>query len=257
MNMKIFQRKKVNLPKVSLVIPLFDPNFEVQFFIERLIENINNQTNKPAEIIFTSNHEYPLISALKARYSNQLTIIHFVCESKNAAENLNHAIYNANFDLIKIMFQDDYFRHATSLGKLTKKFARSDKKWMICGSRDVDLQGKPTRRYKVPTVSDDLINGINSVSAPSVVFLRKGFLIPLNTNLLFLVDCDWYLKLWHAHGKPLRSLYPHIAIQIHESQATHSLNKYLEIEKVQVSTAHVSESETGCSCVSEINEIRN
>jgi hypothetical protein len=256
MAMKILQSKKAILPKVSLVIPLFDPNLEVELFIERLIENINNQTLRPAEVVFTSNHEYPLISALKAKYLNQLTIIHLVCESKNAAENLNLAIYNANFDLIKIMFQDDYFRCARSLEKLTEKFARSDKKWMICGSRDVDLEGKPTRRYKIPTVSNDLINGINSVSAPSVVFLRKGFLIPLNPNLLFLVDCDWYLKLWHSYGRPLRSLYPHIAIQIHENQATHLLNKFFEIEKVIVSKAHLKLSETECSCVPKINEIR-
>ena len=256
MTMKILQSKKATLPKVSLVIPLFDPKFEVELFIERLIENINNQTHRPAEVVFTSNHEYPLISALKAKYSNQLTITHIVCESKNAAENLNHAIHNASFDLIKIMFQDDYFRRPNSLEKLTEKFARSDKKWMICGSRDVDLQGKPTRRFRVPTVSNDLINGINSVSAPSVVFLRKGFLIPLNPDLLYLVDCDWYLKLWHAFGRPLRSLYPHIAIQIHENQATHSLNKFFEIEKLQVSKAHLKQSETGCSCVSKINEIR-
>jgi hypothetical protein len=236
---------------LSLVIPVYDPKRELEHFVARLAKNVSSQTLLPTELIFTSNHEYPLIESLRNEYSEKLSITHILNDSKNAADNLNSAIFSANCNLIKILFQDDYFLHANSFEKMTRRFEKSNKKWMICGSRDVDFRGKPTRRYKIPRVGESLSLGVNSVSAPSVIFLRRDFLIPLNNNLLYLVDCDWYLKLWHHFGKPVRLIYPHIGIQIHDKQATNTLNRYFESEKLVVSGAHLKPSVQGsaCSCV--------
>jgi len=239
--------------KVSVVVPLYDPNLELEHFVTRLMENLYEQTLLPNEIVFSSNHNYPIIQKFIKEYGKSIKIRVVVNKSQNAAENLNSAMSHAQNELIKIMFQDDYFLHQDSLEILVKKLMTSKRNWLICGSRDMDLAGQSTRRYKIPSVGKGLVIGRNSVSDPSVVLVKRSHLIYLDPDLLFLVDCDWYLKMWHRFGRPARVLRPQVGVQIHSAQATHTLKEHLSAEVEKLKIIH-SESpglirRTQCACL--------
>ena len=182
---------------VSIVIPTHKfPNSE--FYLNRLLESIRNQSYQDYEIIV-------------------------VRQGKSAAEKLNKGFKEAQGDLIKVMFTDDYFPDEHALQRIVDAHKGM---WSVCAC--IHDNGELFNPH-IPKWNKDIILGNNTLGSPSVLTLTNtGFLPEWDENLHWLMDCVYYQKLFEDYGEP--QILSHgitadvdIVIGIHENQQTNVL----------------------------------
>jgi hypothetical protein len=120
----------------------------------------------------------------------------------NSSSNINNAILNSEGELVKILFQDDFFFHSESLLDIVNSFQKNEINWLVtacCHS----LDGQNFERYYYPKYTEDIMEGNNLISSPSVLsFLKSDNPILFDEKLVWLMDCDIYKRLYLRHGDP-------------------------------------------------------
>lgn len=102
-------------------------------------------------------------------------------------------------DIIKPMFQDDYFIKATTLEKFS-----TVQGWGVCTSRHTNERGD-----HVPYINDDLYShdkglaeGCNTYGCPSAVAWKRSDL-RFDQSLTWLFDAEFYVRLIELYGQPM------------------------------------------------------
>jgi glycosyltransferase involved in cell wall biosynthesis len=121
----------------------------------------------------------------------------------NSSHNINFAINSATGEIIKILFQDDFLFHDNSISDIIIEFEKDpDLNWLVtscCHSED----GSTFYNYMDPEFTENILDGNNRISSPSVLSFRKK-----TENLLFdpqfiwLMDCDYYYRMFEKFGLP-------------------------------------------------------
>lgn len=178
---------------ISIAIPYYSKMKNADVFMDRLLKSIKEQTYKDYEIVTT--------------------------EEGNASENTNNAIKKSKGNIIKVMYMDDYFTHKDSLQEIVDVFTGD---WMMIGCNN----------NKTPVYTGDVHLGNNKLGSPSCLVIRKGCEIEFDSKLKWLLDCDFYKKMYKRYGSP--QILPGDLITIGEGdhQATNLLTndeKYDEI----------------------------
>jgi glycosyltransferase involved in cell wall biosynthesis len=171
--------------KVSLVIPIHDME-DGAGFLWRCINSIVKQTFTDYEIVIT--------------------------KEGNASDNTNAGIMRARGDLIKFMHMDDYFAHEYALEEIVKAF-KPNVKWVVNGT---DNNPNP---YWTP----DIMAGNNKIGAPSAVTIRNDNPPLFDGKLVWLLDCDYYRKLYQRYGEPTILKGKLVNIGVHPGQATNKI----------------------------------
>ncbi len=179
-------------PKVSIVVPIHAMQNGAEF-LWRLVNSLTEQTFKDWELIITKDGKM--------------------------AENTNSGIKRARGKWIKIMYLDDYFSSPHSLMRVN-----------LCidpGAEDIEREWliTPTDDNPKPQWTDDIETGNNKLGSPSALTFKNHF----EDNLLFdekmswLLDCDFYKRMYDKYGKPTISLFPDITLGKGDHQMTHIL----------------------------------
>lgn len=163
-----------------------------EYFLERCLNSIRTQTYQNYEIV--------------------------QCEAGlGMAGNTNQAMRMASGDIIKIIFMDDFFEGKDSLQKIVDNFKGE---WLVTGCKnDQDLG------HHMPTYSDDIHTGNNTIGSPSVLAMRKGKELYFDEKLSWLLDCDLYKRLYEKYGEPDILEDINIVIGIHPGQMTNILTR--------------------------------
>lgn len=184
------------------------------------------------------------------RAGDRFPINFLVNSSTNAAQNINFGVNNASGTHVKLLFQDDFFYSNDAL-----KYSlalNENSPWSASQFIHVNEFGKAIGKARLPQYSEALKKGVNFLGAPSVVTFLKDSYIPMDENLVYLFDCDWYLKMAHRYGPPVCDSSSTIAIRLHEGQATHWAKNYLKPERAKVANNHQfhreSKSIKTCAC---------
>jgi len=116
---------------------------------------------------------------------------------------LNSALQNCKGKWIKILFQDDFLFDTLSLEK-QYNFIKSNNgmKWFatrFCHSSD----GKNFYRDFYPQWVDNIWTGNNLIGCPSVITIKSDSLLLFDENLNWLMDCEYYQRMFLKCGKPL------------------------------------------------------
>lgn len=233
--------------RISVVIPVFDPQ-EAHFeFLYRAFESIAEQTVMPLEVVLTANHEIKYLARLLGEFSNKFEIVYSKNKSRNASENLNYAVKIAGGDVIKILFQDDFLLHTQVLEKCSEIDSKNP--WIIFSYIQANESGESIGLPMFPLFTKRLILGENLIGAPSLVAFAKDSFIKVDENLVFLFDCDWYLRMAHKWGYPKIDTQVSVAIRLHPGQATHWAVRHKKREIRITKGNHKSASKTECRCV--------
>jgi hypothetical protein len=258
---------------LTIVIPLYDPNFDQEQRIMRMIDSIMGQSLIPDEVVMTCSHQIPYLGEIERRVEGKTKLKFLLNSSTSAPENLNLAIYASSSSLVKILFQDDFLIGANHLKHLIRVLTNSRSQWGVSSSsnffeeififRDRMLQHWRTleavlqlprvapgavpsrkgffRKCPKPRFTESLSIGINQLGMPSVVIFRKASFIAFDERLKYLFDCEWYLSMKHKFGKPLIIQRARVGIGIHSGQATHWAKYLLESETALVNQKHFRE----------------
>jgi GT2 family glycosyltransferase len=148
----------------------------------------------------------------------------------NGVSNLNNALKIAAGDIIKIMFQDDLMFTKDCLEKFSKVFQDKSVKWAVCGCNHT-RDGVNFERFMIPCWNDKLLEGVNSISSPSVLAFRNERIELFDEELTMLMDVEYYYRMNKKQGLPKILEDCLITNRVHANQISSRYNKDLNIEK--------------------------
>lgn len=179
---------------ISIVIPTHDIP-EREFFLNRALDSIRTQTYQDYEIVITKT-------------------------GKGMAANINAGIKQAKGDIIKFLFMDDYLQDKDVLKDIVKNFKGG---WLMVGSSN----------NKMPYYTDDVYLGNNKLGSPSALAIENKDPLLFDENMTWLLDCDYYKRLYERYGEPkiLTGNYIEIGIGLH--QETYKIPQVIKNEEYE------------------------
>ncbi len=185
----------MNQPKVSICVPIHDMK-DGDKFLWRLVNSLTLQTFKDWELIVTKDGKM--------------------------AENTNAGIKRARGEYIKILYLDDYFTGKDSLDIMVNGMT-SD--WLIAGTED-----NPN-----PYWTDDIATGNNKLGSPSALMIkRENVLSGFDERMSWLLDCDYYARLYRMFGPPMILNGNLITLGKHDGQMTHILTDEEKLKEFEL-----------------------
>lgn len=190
--------------KISICIPTWEQYGRGVEFLKNNLEKILTQTYKNFNVIISDHSKDDNIKVLCESYSDKIEIKYFKYESNygNGPSNTNNSIINADGDIIKIMFQDDFLYQDNALELIVKEFENDECHWLVNGCNHTHDDGQTFSNFMVPLWTDNIVTGVNTISSPSVLSFRKNSPCLFDEKLTMLMDCEMYYQLYIKYGLP-------------------------------------------------------
>lgn len=189
-------------PRFSICIPVWEQHGVGLRYLKDLINSIKNQTFLNYEIVISDHSKnFDIFNyCLEESKKYQITLRYFKYDKNygNGVSNLNNALKNAEGEIIKIMFQDDFMFDNKCLEKFNNVFKHENAHWAVCGSNHTN-DGLNFERFIVPSWNDRLLDGVNTISSPSVLAFRNSNIEFFDENLTMLMDVEYYYRMGKKH----------------------------------------------------------
>lgn len=235
---------------ISVVIPIHDPDGSQQNRVLRMAHSLASQDHQIAQVMMTANHDLKYLKEVSRILAPVNRFEFHVEKSINAPQNLNLGMALATEPIVKILFQDDFLMGVDHLSKLASRFSQRSSSWVV--SRSLNFAEKSARIVSDirPRYGESLRNGVNRIGAPSVVAMRKTAILPFSEDLIYMFDCEWYLKMAHSFGPPVVADDLAVAIGLHDDQLTHSAAYLLSRERAITRLRHprIGPFRSSCPC---------
>jgi glycosyltransferase involved in cell wall biosynthesis len=226
--------------KISICIPTWEQYGRGFEFLKNNFEQILKQTYKNFNVIISDHSKDDNIESLCEQYSSQIDIKYFKNENHlgNGPANTNNAIINADGDIIKIIFQDDFLYQDNSLELIIKEFENKDCNWLVSGCNHTHDDGKSFSNFMVPYWNDKIATGTNTISSPSVLSFRNDNPCLFDEELTMLMDCEMYYQLYIRYGLPKIITDCLVTNRLHQHQISSLYNKDMWPEINHVKNKH-------------------
>jgi glycosyltransferase involved in cell wall biosynthesis len=218
--------------KISICIPTYECSGRGVEFLTKLIQSIEIQTYKNFNIIIS---DHSLNDDIK-NFCNDLKDIFEILYIKNehsignSPSNTNNSIKNADGDIIKIMFQDDFFYNEKALELIVKEFENDNCHWLVTSCNHTNDDGKTFNNFMTPYWNENIIMGINTISSPSVLSFRNNNSCEFDENLVMLMDCEMYYQLYLKYGLPIIINEVLVTNRLHSKQISSMYSTDINIE---------------------------
>ena len=228
----------MNNLKISICIPTWEQYGKGKFFLEKLFETICEQSYKNFEVVISDHSLDDDIENFCKLYKNRFEIIY----SKNSLGrgnspiNTNNAIKLSTGDIVKILFQDDFFYNKDSLKIIAEHFENYNCSWLVNGCNHTSDDGNTFHNEMIPKWDKKIILGENTISSPSVLSFKKDVNLFFDSNLTMLMDCDYYYQLYLKFGEPHIVEDTLVTNRFHEHQISRKYDKNFseELEYVKI-----------------------
>ena len=180
---------------VSIAIPCYEmKGLGAQFLNESLLK-ISNQTYKNIQVVISDHSSTNIwLKELNIKYIKNIENV------GSSSSNTNLAIDNCDGELVKILFQDDFLYDENSIKSIIDNFSDNDK-WLVTTCLHTN-DGINMYNEHQPRWNDEIHLGVNTISSPSVLTIHKSVRERFDDNLIWLMDCDMYKKLYIKYGLP-------------------------------------------------------
>lgn len=217
-----------NTEGISICIPTYEMGNNGVFFLQRIFDTLISQTFKNFDVIISDHSKNENIKNLCSKYENKLNIKYLknLNDVGSSSANINNAILNSTFNIIKIIFQDDYIIDDNALLKISTVFNDKNINWLIHSTNVVDERGSYIRTVK-SYWNDDIIRGRNTIGAPTAIAFRKSDIL-FDKNLIWLMDCDFYYSYFLKYGHPYIIEEPLCAVTLWEGSLSYKIPKYVK-----------------------------
>jgi glycosyltransferase involved in cell wall biosynthesis len=193
------------MPKISIAVPTWETNGRGEEFLDDLLRTIEIQTFKNFEVVI-SDHSLDdyLVPKIK-EFENKFEIKYLknIKKRGNSPANLNNALKNCSGEIIKIMFQDDFFYDDEALEKIYYTLQDSDKTWLLNGTNHTKDDGNSFYWDLHPEFNDQLLMGVNTISSPTVVSFKNNIDFYFDEKLVYLMDIDFYYGMREKYEDPI------------------------------------------------------
>jgi glycosyltransferase involved in cell wall biosynthesis len=188
---------------VSVCIPTYEMSGLGPEFLAYNFDILLQQTFKDFDVVVSDNSQSDVIKQVCDQYAKKL-VVHYYKNNDPAhgmATNINNAMRHASGKLLKLLFLDDFLKSTTSLQETVDAFDFKNDTWLVTGFEHTQ-DGKAYINPKVPMYNEDVFLGENTIGSPSVLTVKNENLLFFDTNLKWLVDCDYYKRCYDTWGKP-------------------------------------------------------
>ena len=214
--------------RVSYCIPTHDHARCEQYMFD-ILYPLSQQTFKDFEICVShQGNENRILRALND-YWDILNITYKKAPEGNISVNTNSAMTMAEGEIIKILYSDDFILTSNLTEELDKAFT-PDVRWAVTGFAHTLDNGQTHYNPKLPVYNDRLLEGVNTLSSPSILAVRNGLGEFFDEKLVMLMDCDMYYRLYKDHGQPKILEHYHISNREHPNQTQRQYESLLPKE---------------------------
>tara|TARA_B100000073_G_C23674755_1_gene550100 strand:- start:617 stop:1327 length:711 start_codon:yes stop_codon:yes gene_type:complete len=221
--------------KISIAIPTWGCHGRGSEFINDLLRTIQIQSYKDFEVCISDHSQDDEVLKEVKQFQDKFKIVYSKNEDDrgNGPANTNKAIEMCSGDIIKVMFQDDFFYDTESLEKIHSEFEQSDSMWLVNGCNHTKDDGYNFFWEMFPRWNDKILEGKNTISSPSVLSIKRECFdkVKFDKNLVMMMDCDYYYNLRENFGDPIILDDVLITNRIHQNQISSTYdNNNLELE---------------------------
>ena len=219
--------------KVSYCIPTHDGNAKCQQYLFDIFFALEHQTNKNFNVWISDHSKSNKILKACEDYADLFEINYVKNDSSlgNISSNTNNAMLCADGDILKVLFSDDIILTKNLTEELDRAFTKGVK-WGVTGVAHTIDDGRSHYNPKFPVYNDRLLEGVNTLSSPSILAVRKDLEEYFDEDLVMLMDCDMYYRLYKYHGEPLVLKDYHISNREHKNQTQRS-NEHLLPKEIE------------------------
>jgi dTDP-4-dehydrorhamnose reductase len=189
----------------SIAIPAYGYNGKGREFLNQSFNILFSQVFKDFEVVISDHSQDDTIKDLCEYWSKHLNIKYFRNEIGRGviSPNLNNALKNCSGKWIKILFQDDLLFDANTL-KNIKDFIDFDKdmNWIASSFWHTNDGVSIYRRIKPTWPELPIWAGHNHIGCPSAITIKNEDILYFDDNLNWLMDCDYYQRMFLKHGLP-------------------------------------------------------
>jgi glycosyltransferase involved in cell wall biosynthesis len=193
------------MAKISIAIPTWECHGRGEEFLDDLFRTIEVQTFKDFEVVISDHCVDDYLLPKIKEYEEKFKIKYVKNKRKrgNSPANLNKAINTCTGEIIKIIFQDDFFYDDEALEKIYYALADSDKDWLLNGTNHTKDDGQSFYWDLYPEFNDKLLEGVNTISSPSVVSFKNKVKTRFDEKLIYFMDVEFYYAMKDKYGDPV------------------------------------------------------
>lgn len=188
----------------SIAIPTYGYNGKGSEFLEFSFNKLFSQTFKNFEIVISDHSTDNTIKDICDKWNDKLKITHFFNDKGRGviSPNINESMKNCNGKWIKILFQDDFLYDENSLQKQFEFIRQNEDMTWFFSQFYHSNDGITFYRHYFPQWNNSVWSGNNTLGCPSGLTLKNNNLIFFDNNLNWLMDCDFYQRMFLKHGEP-------------------------------------------------------
>lgn len=210
--------------KISVCIPTYEMYGRGAEFLAFSLERIVNQTYQDFEVVISDQSTDDTIFEVVSSYKNRLNLLYNRTEGRGSSLNTNTAIRMATGDVVKILFQDDFLHHEGALHNIADVFSENVKiKWVITESYHTTDGITLYNLFRPIFNLTSLQQGKNTISSPSVLSFRNEDPIFFDEGLTWVMDTDYYIRLYERYGEPTVLKIPGVVNRIWTQQHTNAI----------------------------------
>lgn len=202
--------------KLTVAIPTSDM-IDKDYFFRRCLDSLWDQSFQDFEIVITDNSEDDVIETICEWYRTGIN--YYRNPVKGMAQNTNEAIRRSQGELIKILYMDDFLIQKDTLEKIVKRFKGN---WLVSGCSHT-INSEDFFNPHLPHYSEDIYTGHNTIGSPSVVTIKNDNPLLFDEEMTWLLDCDYYKRMYDLYGEPVLLKELQVGIGLHEGQATNTM----------------------------------
>jgi glycosyltransferase involved in cell wall biosynthesis len=198
-------------------------------YLEKSFGVLAKQTLDGFEVIVSDQSLNDDIKELCEVWQGRLNLRHYWNRDgeRQASANTNHALKMARGAVHKVLFQDDFILSETALQEIFEAFDGLEAMWLLTGSGNT-RDGQTIERPMVPHLTPKLHFGKNTVSSPSVLAIRASCEHQFDENLIWLMDVEFYARLWKNYGNPIILPETLVANRLHADQVSKSIDRAIQ-----------------------------
>lgn len=206
-------------PKISICVPVHKmENWE--FFIKRLFRSVFEQSYKDWELLIAVANEDDEIRTFlhSTELPSEYVPFSIVLGAKGMAANSNAAIKQANGEIVKMLYMDDYLYDENALQHLIDGWRGG---WAASGC--IHNDGVSAYNAHFPKWAEEVYKGVNLIGSPSVIAFKNDGQTLFDERMSWMLDLDLYRDLYDKYGEPTIINYLDVGIGTHTGQMTHIL----------------------------------
>lgn len=210
---------------ISIAIPAVGYENYPQY-LDHNLELLAQQTWKNFEVIVSDDCEDDTIEKICRGWSGQLHVRVFKHKSTGfIASNLNNAMKNCKGEYIKILCADDMIvgEHTLEGYKIILE-QNPNIKWLSTNFIHTQDGVNWFNPYEAKW-NDKILYGLNTLGNMSNILIKNEDILLFDENLNWLVDCEYYHRMYVKYGEPYFMKYVTVACRVNTNGSTDNMSQ--------------------------------